>query len=164
MNRIRVRLVSLLFCILCITSCTSVSRKYPYFSSSTSDGRYGVFGDREKGQVVLKEITTGRIVKVWDNNIFDVIGGAVGFTPDNRYFVLPIKNSIELWKLRDGTLNKTLVTNSNIHSFAINSTNTYLAASDKEGGMNLWDLDDGRRLWRIQFAENRPEEVPILKG
>lgn len=164
MNSIRVRLILLLFCTLCVPSCTSIETRYPYFSSSTSDGRYGVFGDREKGQVVLKEITTGRTVKVWDNNIFDVIGGAVGFTPDNRYFILPIKNSIELWKLRDGTLNKTLITNSKICSFAINSTNTYLAASDEEGGINLWDLDDGRRLWQIQFAENRPVEVPILKG
>lgn len=164
MSNIRVRLAFLLFCTFYITSCTSPETKYPYFSSSTSDGRYGVFGDREKGQVVLKEITTGRIVKVWDNNIFDVIGGAVGFTPDERCFVLPIKNSIELWKIRDGTLSKTLVTNSKIYSFAINSTNTYLAASDREGGINLWDLDDGRRLWQLQFGGNRSVEVSILKG
>lgn len=165
MNRIRVRLVLLLFCTLCATSCTSIRTPYPYFSGSSYDGRYGVFGDREKGQVVLKEITTGRIVRVWDNNIFDVIGGAVGFTPDKRCFVLPIKNSIELWKLRDGTLSKTLVTNSKTDSFAINSTNTYLAASDasdEEVRINLWDLDDGRRLWQIPFAGSRLVDVPIL--
>ncbi|MFO0793574.1 MAG: hypothetical protein U0586_05870 [Candidatus Brocadiaceae bacterium] len=164
MNRIRIRLAFLLFCTLCVASCTSTVTRYPYISSSTSDGRYGVFGDREKGEVVVKEITTGRIVKVWNNNIFDLIGGAVGFTSDKRYFVLPIKNSIELWKLKDGTLKKTLVTNSNIYSFAINSTNTYLAASDMDGGINLWDLDDGRHLWQMQFAKNRSEEVHILKG
>jgi WD40 repeat protein len=146
-------IISLLFFCLFITSCASYV-KYPYFSASSIDGYYGVFGDRKEGQIVLREITSGRIVKTWTGNIFDEIGGNINFTIDNRYFIIPIKNCAEVWNLRNGTHENNFFVDSDIYYVVTDLTSSYLAASDKGGNITLWQLDNKKKIWKVTFKEN----------
>ena len=149
---INIKTVYFLF-LISLTACTSFI-KHTYFSGSSLDGHYAVFGNRKEGKVTIKELGTDRVVKKWGNDIFDVIGGSVGFTGDSRYFILPVKKNIELWNLEKGSRDRIFTAQAVIYSAVTDLRNRYLAASDLEGGINIWDLDRLRFLGRIVFKEN----------
>jgi len=109
------------------------------------------------GRAFVKEIETGRIIHAWEPQDLDSLAGEIGFTSDNRFFIYPRNDKIELWSLKSGRLEQVL-SQAELYRFAEDADRNELLVSDRKGHISSWNLENYQKVWATSFKEDFPAE------
>lgn len=164
-----------LYCLLIIvsflsSSCASVmidlvARTLPSLMLSTPDGAYRMVWDFKNSRMTIDNPETLEVKKVWEGASASSVK-SFAFSQDSRYMTFVSEGKIKIWDFRKNDFHRILESEGEPLVADFSHDNKFIAVIDTkvfDFYLSIWDLKDGRILWRKKTSMTFPMTIDFDK-